>query len=251
MLFSKLYFSVQTSEDWADDNVWDSGFDEESALTIDEDAVREHWMTPRFMEFVFKFAGPVSHSTRVLMEMIKDDPDNIMDIVNRDDIAWALLLWFNNLKYWTSVEEAKKRKGVMGKKKGKGRAGRPKRTKEDEDVEVEKVRQRWTGKKKPVSGEHGFDDEGIKFYENIRAVLKKVPTDEWKVVWQEYWDMEKDNHLKRGKRKQAEWKGRDDGASSDESEVDLFSSDSDEEEEGDEDDESSEDELGQVPATGV
>ena len=65
--------------DWKNKNVWDSGFiaEPEQALSITEKEVRENWMTVCFMEFIFKFVGPVSHSTRVLLETIKDVPENI------------------------------------------------------------------------------------------------------------------------------------------------------------------------------
>ena len=82
-----------------------------------KDDVCEKWMNTRFMEFVFKYAGPVSHSMRVLLELIKDEPDNIMTIVSKDDIAWALLVWFNNMRYWALLhihDGAKKKPAAAG-----------------------------------------------------------------------------------------------------------------------------------------
>jgi hypothetical protein len=183
-----FFVSNQLIVDWKNDHVWDSGFvaDPELAKSITEKEVRENWMTVRFMEFIFKCVGPVSHSTRLLLDMIKEVPENIMEIINKDDIAWALLVWYNNVLYWTSIlEEASRKKALGGGKKvGRKKAGRPPKSKSEDEGgdEMVKVRQRWTGRKKPVSGEHGFGKEGIEFYENMCTVFKKIPTDEWKEV---------------------------------------------------------------------
>ena len=230
-----FFVSIQLLVDWKNENVWDSGFiaEPEQALSITEKEVRENWMTVRFMEFVFKCVGPVSHSTRVLLETIKDVPENIMEIINKDDIAWALLVWFNNVLYWTSIlEEASRKKALGGVKKGRKKGvGRPAKSKSKVGGgdEIVKVRQWWTGRKKPVSGEAGYSKEGIEFYENMRTVFKKIPTDEWKGVWQEYWDVEKSKHIKQGKRKETAWaEGNEDD--SDDSALDLLSDSSDDEE---------------------
>ena len=107
------------------------------------------------------------------------------------------------------------------------------------------MRQRWTGRKKPVSGEAGYSKEGIEFYENMRTVFKKIPTDEWKGVWQEYWDVEKSKHIKQGKRKETAWaEGNEDD--SDDSALDLLSDSSDDEEVAG-DKESGDDELAGIP----
>lgn len=253
-LFLTIYsfVSIKLLVDWKNENVWDSGFVAEP-LSITEREVRENWMTVRFMEFVFKCVGPVSHSTRVLLETIKDVPENIMEIINKDDIAWALLVWFNNVLYWTSiVEEASRKKASGGVKKSrKSGRGRPanSKSKDGDGDEIVKVRPRWTGRKKPVSGEAGYSKEGIEFYENMRAVFKKIPTDEWKGVWQEYWDVEKSKHIKQGRRKETAWaKGNEDD--SDDSALDLLSDSSDDEEDAG-DKESRVNELADIPATGV
>ena len=99
----------------------------------------------------------------------------IMEIINNDDIAWALLVWFNNVLYWTSIlEEASRKKALGGGKKGRKKGvGRPKgKSKVGGGDEIVKVRQRWAGRKKPVSGEAGYSKEGIEFYENMRTVCK-------------------------------------------------------------------------------
>ncbi len=95
------------------------------------------------------------------------------------------------------------------------------------------MKQRWTGKKKPVSGEHGYDEAGIKFYENMRKAFSAIPKDEWKEVWGEYWELEKENHFKSRGKKMSAWAEGNEDEEDDEAAVELLSdgsSDEDEEE---------------------
>ena len=69
------------------------------------------------MGFVFKYAGPVSQTSKVLLERMQDYPDNIMYLVSKSDVAWALLVYVNNIDYWRSeLEKAKAAQGRGGNK---------------------------------------------------------------------------------------------------------------------------------------
>ena len=74
--------------------------------------------------------------------------------------------------------------------------------------------------------------------------FKKIPTDDWKEVCQEYWDFKKGGHRNHGKGKETAWKERNEYDPST-----LLDSSSDEEDA--EENKSSEAELEQVPRTRV
>ena len=57
--------------------VWDPNFqglvdDERTIKNLGTDFVHQEWMSEEFMEFVFKYASPVSQTAKVLLERIKD-----------------------------------------------------------------------------------------------------------------------------------------------------------------------------------
>ena len=165
-LLSDCIYFILYSGDWKNDEVWDPNFagladDEITIRNMGVDWVRKEWMTEEFMGFVFKYAGPVSQTSKVLLERIQDYPDNIMYLVSKSDVAWALLVYVNNIDYWTSeLEKAKAAQGRGGNKtKRKAGRGRPKKA---DDGEV-KVKRKWTGTKKPVSGDHGYNSDGMRY----------------------------------------------------------------------------------------
>ena len=102
-LMSDCIYFILYSGDWKNDEVWDPNFggladDEITIRNLGVDWVRKEWMTEEFMGFVFKYAGPVSQTSKVLLERIQDYPDNIMYLaVSKIDVAWALLVYVNNI----------------------------------------------------------------------------------------------------------------------------------------------------------
>ena len=49
------------------------------------------------------------------------------------------------------------------------------------------------------------------FYDKVRKALRKIPADEWKELWVEFWQREEGNHIKKKrKRDTREWKTAED-----------------------------------------
>ena len=67
---------------------------------IDDRTWRELFVNTEFVDFAWKYARSVSHSKKEILDKIKDDPSNFFQYVTPSDLAWALLVYFNNKKKW-------------------------------------------------------------------------------------------------------------------------------------------------------
>ena len=68
----------------------------------------------------------------------------------------------------------------------------------------------WTKQCKHKINNDGWNESGKMFYDKVRKALKKIPADEWKGLWVEFWEREANNHVKKRKRDTGEWKAAED-----------------------------------------
>ena len=68
--------------------------------TINAQFVLDNWMNQAFVSFVFKYARLVSNTKKLILDKIKDDTSNLFALLEKSDIAWAVLIYLNNEKYW-------------------------------------------------------------------------------------------------------------------------------------------------------
>ena len=219
--------------------------DADSISKINEDTVKSKWMgNTDFVEFAFFFGRTVSHTKkRILDELIKSD-SNLFDLITASDIAWAVTCYVNNKKHWEKTLMMKSQRGG-GKKTGRtpkkkpARAGTrrssPRKCKrratvaeeepeeeeeggggeeeEQDEAGTEKGNNRislWTKQCKHKMNWDGWHENGKMFYDKVRKALKKIPADEWKGLWVEFWEREANNHVKKRKRDTGEWKAAED-----------------------------------------
>ena len=166
---------------------------------------RQLFITTEFVDFAWKYARTISHSKKEIIDKIKADPENFFKFMTPSDLAWALLVYFNNKKKWEAdillakkkaVEEAGKKGGKHQKKRKAGATKKQASVEEEEEDMPVVVRQRWTGGKKIAGGGDGYSAEGKKFYRRMCWIFgKKIEVDEWKDVWTEYWKEEERSYI--------------------------------------------------------
>ncbi len=177
----------------------------------------------------------MSQTKKQILDKIKDDPSNFFKYVTPSDLAWTLLVYFNNKRKWKAdillakkkaEEETTAKRAGKSHKKRKAASKNKQASEDDDEVNVpEVVRQRWSGMKKIAGGGDGYSAEGKKFYKKMCWVFgKKIELDEWKDVWTEYWKEEESNYIVSKKRDKPIWNTFEE---SDEHEgnCDLFSDD--------------------------
>ena len=107
--------------DFSEGDVWDPKLDvilNDIIGAKEKDVVaciRTNWINVGFMNFVFKYAGSISHTRKGLIDAIKNgpEPSNFFDIVSGSNIAWAVTIYVNNILFWPYVialDAAKKKK---------------------------------------------------------------------------------------------------------------------------------------------
>ena len=194
---------------------------------------RELLITTDFVDFAWKYARAISQTKKEILDKIKDDPSNFFKYVTPSDLAWTLMVYFNNKRKWKAdillakkkaEEETAKRAATSNKKRKT--ASKKQASADDDEVDVpDVVRQRWSGTKKITGGGDGYSAEGKKFYKKMCWVFgKKIELDEWKDVWAEYWKEEESNYIVSRKKDKPIWNMFEESNEGD-GNCDLFSDD--------------------------
>ncbi len=167
-------------------------------------------MNVKFVRFIFKYARSASHTKKQMLDSLKEEDANLFAYVTPSDIAWTLLVFFNNLQKWEADILKEKKKAVRNNDGDGGIAGpgQRKRTRKANSCNMRdgttttgettvNVRQQWSGKKRNASGGDGYSDEGKKFYHKLCHIFYNViGVDEWKELWAEFWEEERTKHIK-------------------------------------------------------
>ena len=151
--------------------------------SISVDKVKMYCMNVSFADWAWKYTRTISHTKKEILDKMKNDSTNFFKYVSASDLAYAMMVFFNNKKKW----EADIRAAKKGKESNKKRKNAGKKSGKSSGEEVV-VRQRWSGQKKNQSFGHGYSDEGVKFYSRlVRIFAKEIKVNEWEEIWEEYW----------------------------------------------------------------
>ena len=213
--------------------MWDHGLgdaanSEGGMDEIDKDFVDTNWKSADFAEFCFRNARQMSHTPQGAINLILQDESNFWEQMHSSDIAYAVTQRVNNEHMWTDkwLKEKKTRedegseaetspvKPGGGRRNGGGGGGSKRGKKKNKGAKKKAdaitvagttaapVKARWTCTGKAKYGDEGWDQAGRKFYMKVHEAIKNTNfgDKEWRGVWDEFWQEERKNHVKRVKR---------------------------------------------------
>ena len=70
---------------------------------IDANIIREKWMNPVFVDFVFWYSIRVSNNKKYIISRLIEENISIFQCVTSSDIAWAVTCYVNNKLYWDTM----------------------------------------------------------------------------------------------------------------------------------------------------
>jgi len=70
---------------------------------IDANIIREKWMNPVFVDFVFWYSIRVSNNRKYIISRLLQENVSIFQCVTYSDIAWAVTCYVNNKDYWDTM----------------------------------------------------------------------------------------------------------------------------------------------------
>ena len=81
---------------------------------IDANIIREKWMNPVFVDFVFWYSIRVSNNRKYIISRLLQENVSIFQCVTSSDIAWAVTCYVNNKDYWDTMMKTSGGDGGVG-----------------------------------------------------------------------------------------------------------------------------------------